>query len=563
MANKWLDKRIDNILKRLGYNKASDRSSLQAFFAGETPLGATLGQDLTDVQRERLMVTSAWVWSDIANIANVASTAKFEVFRSEGETQEAVVDHPFERLMRVPNEHMGGVYVRKYSFWWELLRGEAYWMLVEDSTGELTEIWPLPSERVQPVPSAADYISGFLYHPLHGRAPIPLARDQVFFWRLYPNPFDYHRGMSPMTAYYAPTLTDLKASQWYDETFDNDVTLKTFFGVNAVAGNYEAVKNDIIEQLETKRKQYMVAPAEDISIKTFSMSPTDVGLFTSRAFSRDEIDRVFGYPGGYWSERSNRANADSAEAKFIGGAVWPPLVSLAEDITAQILVPRYGTDIVGQFEDIRPRDRRLQVAERKAYWQVAQFDQARGELGDEAYDGPLAEIIGGLPVPLATNPQFVMALAGLGGVAGMAEPVQNVQTSGEAKADLRRWRSIALRRLKAGDDPAEYDFESDWIPPGAMEDIKAVLAEATTEDAVKAAFEVEIASAPERKAAEIDSALLDMAIKAGVPVEFLWPRLGMGFSEEQLEAMKAAAYGEGEITFDPERMEEEDDEGEV
>ncbi len=545
---KWIDTRIDGMLKRLGYTKAADRASLQAFFAGETPPGATLGQDLTAVQRERLMVTSAWVWSDIANIANVAVTSEFNVYQTDGESKTALVNHEYEQRMRVPNEWMGGSFLLKYSFWWELLRGEAYWMLVEDSTGELTEIWPLPSERVQPVPSATDYISGFLYHPLHGRAPIPLAREQVFFWRLYPNPFDYHRGMSPMTAYYAPTLTDLKAAQWYDETFDNDVTLKTLFGVNAVAGNYEAVREDIIEQLEVKRKQYMVAPAEDISVTTFSMSPTDVGLFTSRAFSRDEIDRVFGYPGGYWSKDSNRANADSAEAKFIGGAVWPPLVSLAEDITAQILVPRYGADIVGQFQDIRPRDRRLQVAERKAYWPVTKLNEARGELGQEEYDGPLAELISELPVSLATNPQFVMALAGLGGV---AETVA-VQATGEAKADLRRWRSIELRRLREGHAPGSYDFESDWLP---VEDIKAALAEATTEDAVKAAFEVEVDRDPVSEAAKMDPALLDMAIKAGVPVEFLWSKLGMGFTEADIEAMKAAAYGEGEITFDPERME--------
>ncbi len=543
----WIDRRIDTVLKRLGYFKASDRSSLQAIFAGETSLGATLGQDLTSVQRERLMVTSAWVWSDIANIANMASTAKFEVFQRKGETLEAVVDHPFEQLMRVPNEHMGGKFVRKYTFWWELLRGEAYWLLVEDSTGELTERWPLPSERVQPVPSATDYISGFLYHPLHGSKPVPLAPEQVFFWRLYPNPFDYHRGMSPMTAYYKPALTDLKSAQWYDENFDNDLVLKTLFRIGPLAGNYEEVREDILEQLKTKRLRYMFAAAEDVDVKTFSMSPTDIGLFTGREFSRDEVDRALGYPGGYWSKDSNRANADSAEAKFIGGAVWPALVSLAEDITAQILVPRYGADIVGQFQDIRPRDRRLQVAERKAYWQVASFNEARDELGDAEYDGPLAEVIGELPVPLATDPQFVIAMAGIGAQGG---PL-STQAAGEAKADLRRWRSIELRRLREGHAPGSYNFESEWLP---VEEIKAALAEAETEDAVKAAFEVEIAQAPGRESAGLSREQVGVAVLGGMPVEFLWPKMDLGFSDEELKAMKVAAYGEGEITFDPERM---------
>ena len=53
--------------------------------------------------------------------------------------------------------------------------------------------------------------------------------------------------------------------------------------------------------------------------------------------------------------------------------------------------------------------------------------------------------------------------------------------------DLRRWRSVALRRLKSGDSPA-YEFQSDYIPPGQAAEILDALRAAKTVEEVKAAF---------------------------------------------------------------------------
>jgi hypothetical protein len=57
----------------------------------------------------------------------------------------------------------------------------------------------------------------------------------------------------------------------------------------------------------------------------------------------------------------------------------------------------------------------------------------------------------------------------------------------KAKADERRWRSVALRQLKAG-KPAMYNFESEYIPTGRHAQIITALEVATTPQEVKAAF---------------------------------------------------------------------------
>ena len=57
-----------------------------------------------------------------------------------------------------------------------------------------------------------------------------------------------------------------------------------------------------------------------------------------------------------------------------------------------------------------------------------------------------------------------------------------------AKADLRRWKSVALRRLKAGENPGEYDFESESIPADVARQVKAMLDGAGSEEDVAVAF---------------------------------------------------------------------------
>lgn len=554
---RWLDKAVDRAVDRVvsGYvNRRGDRVTPSFLFGGEAPLGSTtiLGADLKGVQRSRLAVTSSWIWSDIAAIANIASSTPFDAYEKEGEATTAIVDHPYERLMRVPNEEIDGEFLVKYSVWWQLLQGESYWLLVDDSAGELVEMWPLPSSRMQPVPDAQEYIAGYLYWPLRGQPPKPLPTESVMFWRQHPNPFEYHRGMTPMTAYYAPMETDLKAAAWNRDTFTDEIALKTLFLLkNVEGGDFEVLKAEILHELQEKKRRFWIAHADDVDVTQWGLTKKDMEFLAGRAFSRDEIDRVFGIPAGYWSEKSNRANADAANAAFIEGAVWPLLKSLAGAITTQILVPRYGKDILGQFQDIRPRDRRLQVLERKTYWPVTKLNEARDELGKAEYDGPLADVIGELPVGLATDPQFVMAMAGLVPAMGVVQAGGNGRA---AKEDLRRWRSIERRRFREGEEPGSYDFTSDYLSLDVMAEVKAALEGAGDVEAIDTAFDVELARAPASSGATVlGREQIELAVLTGVSPPRLWPKLGL-FTHDQLVEMEEEFDELDAPLWQPERM---------
>jgi HK97 family phage portal protein len=488
----WLDNILDRAIGRLGYMKASD-VPISVAFAGEAPPDPLVNfGGFTDEQRERLAITSAWVYSDIRAIANEGSGASIGIHRSLGqEKTEEIVDHPFERLMRRPNGFMSGDWLKQYTLWWWLLRGEAYWWKVFDLSGELKQLWPIPSTRMKPIPDRKKYIRGYVYFPRHGQKAKELPPEQVCFFR-FPNPFDFHRGLAPLTAYRLALETDTAAVRWNRDTFNQGGALQMLISLPADLGKVEFTrrKAEIVEELVEKQRRFMIGRAGDIKAEQLSVSHKDLEFLAGREFTREEIDRVFGIPAGYWAKDANRANAEAAKATMIEQAVWPLLKLMHGDITAQIIIPHYGEDLLAQFDDVRPRDRRLQLSERKQAETTQTVNEARAARGEPEYAGPLADTIGELPVPLATNAQFVMAMEGLvAGLGGLGGSGGGIGANGKAmREDLRRWRGIALRRLRDGEDPAGYDFESEHIGDGVKAEIGLLLATAETETEVKAAF---------------------------------------------------------------------------
>ena len=104
--------------------------------------------------------------------------------------------HPAQRLLDSPNP-----------FWtrgdlWRAtetslgLWGSAFWGLERDETGQVTEIWPLRSDRMRVIPDPARYIKGFVYVGQGRQIVSYLAEDVV--WIRYFNPLDEYAGLSPI-----------------------------------------------------------------------------------------------------------------------------------------------------------------------------------------------------------------------------------------------------------------------------------------------------------------------------------------------------------------------------
>lgn len=505
---------------RVGYSdvKAGGAASVQTLWAGEAPLMPGASWDsMSQEDWDRLAITSSWVYSDVQLIARTFSKARFQVMRWEGEDLVEVPAHPYELLLRRPNPYMGASFLWQYTVASLLLRGEAYWWKVPDRTGQLVQLWPIPPSRMEPIPDAKTYIAGYSYTPRAGGEPQTIPPEYVCFFRLF-NLFDYHRGMSPLTAYQLALKTDRAAASWNYNGFDKGAPLRMIVSVpeNMSAPNFERFRADIEGEFAAG-KQYLIARGGTIDAKVVGATQEDLDFLAGREFTREEIDRVYGVPPGFWAKEATRANSEAAEAALIEYTVMPLHVMVAEEQTAQVL-PAYGEGLEGQFEDIRKEDRALLVQERTQYWNVKTVDEARADLGlDELEDKELGKTL--VPLAIKGQPAAPAFGGGLALLPGQDEPpggeqpdkaeeekpaedeqvepgevvdegeLEEVEELGEAaKADLRRWQSIARRRVKAGESPAGYEFESAHIPPALKAAIARALAGATTEEGVRAAF---------------------------------------------------------------------------
>lgn len=486
----WLSNKAERYLAGMGFIKASDISGLmQPVFAGESPANLP-SANYTQEQLERLALTSAWVFSDIDVVTSKAASAKLQVYARDRERREPIEYHPFEQLMMRPNAHMGSSFLKKYTFTWMQLRGEAYWMLAPDSTGQLTEIWPLPSDRIVPIADARNYISGYMYRPTGGKQGKVIPAENICYFR-YPNPFDYHRGLSKLSAYSGALRTDLKAAGWNNDTFDNDVTLKTMISVRPDVQRqvFQQIKHEIIEELVNQKKRYMVVRGGDIDVKTMGLSHKDMEFLAGREFTREEIDRVFGFPGGFWAKEATEANSKTALAILIELNIYPMLVLMQEEITAQVMRRYYGEDEEVEFDDIRPQNIEMQMKQESHEWESMTVNEVRVSQGKRPYNTPYGDV----PWPLRdfasaiklayveTDSQAETAL----GVDSTQEKAVNVR---EIQRDLDRWRSIVKRQLKNGKS-AYYDFDSQLIPIDEQLRIRAVLSWAETEKSIDNVFD--------------------------------------------------------------------------
>lgn len=81
------------------------------------------------------------------------------------------------------------------------LWGVNFWVLErgENGTGTPKEIWWVRPDRMMVLPHETEYISGFLYYPANGGAPLYFEPGEVV-WMPNPNPLDEFSGLSPLAA---------------------------------------------------------------------------------------------------------------------------------------------------------------------------------------------------------------------------------------------------------------------------------------------------------------------------------------------------------------------------
>lgn len=512
---------VGRLLGAFGYHKAlPPPGALYAAQAQASPTFAPLNfpgwaeyekqvpNQSADEGRARTAVASSWVYACVSAIANEASVARLVVKERGGdEGEQDIENHPLELLWEAPNPFMGRSFLVSFWVWQRLLFGKSFLYWVSGPDGEIAEVWPVPATMLHPIPDEKTFIGGYWFKARPDARPIKIDAKFITYSRIV-HPFDVRDGLSPLAAAFVDVEAEIAMAKWNRSFFAKENA--TPEGMITVAKDMldpdiARVRQEIADFFGGGTRRVAVARAGDMDWKPFGRTQKDMEFLSGRTYSGEAIMRVFGIPAGYFAKDATRANSEGAKATMIENAVWPHLVALAEDLNAQTLPHHWGDDLRVMFDDIRPRNRVLELDEFKTYMAVKTVNELRAsidlpELEEDDKRGPLfvKEIEMGAAAPdaeaeEAVDPESLPPAELPEDDAGdvppeIAEPAAAAPADAPTKAlDLRRWQTKALKALKDGRRPA-VRFVSDAIPPEEARAITDALTGAQTPADVRAAF---------------------------------------------------------------------------
>jgi len=265
------------------------------------------------------------IFSIVDGISSFGAGLGWELIRSgvrqSGDGDPVVVtSHPAIDLWAHPNDFMSRQELVEISLQHLNLVGEAWWVVVRDKRSPMPiEVWPVRPDRMEPVPSAKKFLSGYVYSSPGGEK-IPLGIDDVIFIRR-PNPLDPYRGMGPVQT----VLADIDASKYTAEWNKN------FFLNSAEPGGViEAPEGLTDDEFKTLQKRWNeqhrgVSNAHRVAIiergkwvpRTFTMK--DMQFKELREVNAEVIRRAWRWPQALNGDSGdiNRATAQAQE--YIAG----------------------------------------------------------------------------------------------------------------------------------------------------------------------------------------------------------------------------------------------------
>jgi len=469
-------------------------------------LHATADTQQYDVQHMQLYENQAdlyrrmsWVLAAITHVASEAALVDFDVERLVGEETTAQENHPFEMLMRRPNpldsryEFLYGTVAMKK------LTGNAYWWLNRTSeSAPPDELWLIPSHMIVPVPDKQMYLKGYVYYPGNGQT-IALEPWEIVHFRSF-NFKNRFVGMSAIESLAQVAIGDIGMQTWNTKYFtENNARLPGILTFqNFIAPDqWEKIKQDTRDAAKKRELMLLQGVGEGgVNWLQNAVTQKDMEFLLGRKANRDEIWTVLA-PGlaSMLDTNATEANAIAGRATFRERAVYPELVAMQEKITTSIL-PSYGDNLYGAFEDIRYVDRQLELQEMAQYEKSHTIEEIRKEyysdkpLGDDRDDKFPVQITADTGRPPEPEPEEAVSQDDT--ITQTIPPTeQNTLSPEEVKAlvEIDRWSD---KSMKAGKITVWHNVS---IPDPLYKAIKA--GEMTFEQAREKIKHVTVTPAPE------------------------------------------------------------------
>ena len=300
-------------------------------YSGRRSFGFGAGVSAPDQSRYlNTMGSVGTLFSIVSRISQATAGAEWCLFRTPvdggrspattAQPRTEVSKHPALHVWNHPNKFMSRQqFVEIFSQHMELV-GESFWLPTQDETLNFpVELWPIRPDKMVEVPSATDFLAGWIYRGPDGER-VPLGVDEVIQLKA-PNPTNPYRGMGAVQS----ILTDLDSLRYSAEWNRN------FFINGAQPGGIVEVENTLTDEEFTQFQERFrashqgVANAHKVLMleggmawKDINFSQKDMQFAELRNVGRELIMEAFGIGKTMLgiTEAVNRATAEAAEVIF-------------------------------------------------------------------------------------------------------------------------------------------------------------------------------------------------------------------------------------------------------
>jgi len=316
-------------------------------------------------QQMKAMGEVGTLFGIVNRTSNATSQVEWKLYRKQdgrgrisGEVdRKEVTSHAALDLWNKPNQfYTQQEYVETFQQHQDLT-GEAWWLMAKAPGFDFPlEMWPLRPDRMQVVPSATEFIKGYIYVGPDGEK-IPLERDEVIQLRL-PNPLDPYRGMGPVQSILSVLDSEKYSLEWNRNFFRNSAQPGGIIQVDKrlTDDEFDEMTSRWAEQHRGVSKAHRVAVIEQGQWKDNSYSMRDMQFAQLRQVSRDTILEAFSFPKAMLGivEDVNRANAEANEYVFAKYLLIPRLERIKQALNFEFL-PLFGSTGQGlEFDYCNP-----------------------------------------------------------------------------------------------------------------------------------------------------------------------------------------------------------------
>lgn len=297
------------------------------------------------------MEAQSTVFAIVDRIAQKTAAAKFRLYRLTPrgvEERREVTVHPALTVWRKPNPFMTGPeFVETIQQHYELA-GEWWWLTARSERfpeGPPVELWPVRPDRMEPISSTSNFISGYRY--LGTEPATILALDEVIFNKR-PSPLDPYRGIGPVGSLLLDIEGETAAAEWNTNFFRNGAE------PGGLIRTVEGFADDAeFEQFQARwsAAHRGVGNAHRVGILEGDMewidrryTQRDMQFEQLRRFNREALRQAWGFPKPLLGdvEDVNRANAEAAHVVFAEEVLVPRLNRLKASLNDDFL-PLFGS----------------------------------------------------------------------------------------------------------------------------------------------------------------------------------------------------------------------------